>query len=355
MSTSLAEKSQMNESDVIKIASDCLGQKVSAVSKIGRGANSKVYHVICSSQEFVVKFYFQHPSDVRDRLGAEYKSFSFLREQGINEVPKPVAISREHNCAFYEFIKGTPPGGDIFQKDIDGAVDFLEVLKNLSGKAQGLDFAVASEAFFCGEHIVNGLRNRLKCFAFEEKSNEYQALGQYLQNEFLPLLGSVETWSKEYLTSNGVEWGQELLAEYRTLSPSDFGFHNALRTPKGSIVFLDFEYFGWDDPAKLVSDFLWHPAMNVSEELKKRFTNRMSTVFGKDSHFKIRLNAFSPLFGLKWCLIFLNEFIATDLQRRDFARPAINNRTALRLEQLAKARRMSKRIKANYKDFPYGC
>ena len=48
----------------------------------------------------------------------------------------------------------------------------------------------------------------------------------------------------------GVSWEQELLEQYRTLSPSDFGFHNALRTPAGTMVFLDFEYFGWDDPAK---------------------------------------------------------------------------------------------------------
>ena len=31
--------------------------------------------------------------------------------------------------------------------------------------------------------------------------------------------------------------------------PGDFGFHNAIRTTKG-VKFIDFEFAGWDDPAK---------------------------------------------------------------------------------------------------------
>ena len=109
-------------------------------------------------------------------------------------------------------------------------------------------------------------------------------------------------------------------------------------TPKGRDGFSDFEYFGWDDPAKLVSDFLWHPAMNVPEDLKMYFVRRMGTIFGKDPDFKARLKGVFPLFGLKWCLIFLNEFIPTDTKRRDFARSQTKDKSAVRLEQLAKAK-----------------
>jgi hypothetical protein len=353
MNTFLADKSRMTDGDVIRIASDCLKQEIKIVSKIGRGANSKVYHVIGPSQEYAVKFYFQHPSDLRDRLGVEFKSFSFLSQQGLQMVPRPLALSRENNCAFYEFIKGTAPGPDISQKDIDRAVDFLEALKELSLKAKSLNFSPASEAFFSTGDIINSLRARLKRFNFEE-APEYLALREYLQNEFLPLLEAVEEWSKKKLTDHGIMWEKELLEQYRTLSPSDFGFHNAIRTSTGGIVFLDFEYFGWDDPAKLVSDFLWHPAMNMPEDLKVYFTRRMSTVFGQDPDFKVRLKSVFPLFGLKWCLIFLNEFVVSDAQRRNFARSPAENKTALMLGQLAKAKSLSERIKGMYKDFPYG-
>ena len=155
MSTFLADKGQMTEDDVIKIASDCLQQKVKAVSKIGRGANSKVYHVICSSTEYVVKFYFQHPSDSRDRLGVEFKSLSFLRHQGLRMVPSLLLKAGNINVLFMNLLKEHLLSEDISQKDIDNAVDFLERLKNLSIQARGFDFSAASEAFFCARDIAS--------------------------------------------------------------------------------------------------------------------------------------------------------------------------------------------------------
>jgi hypothetical protein len=353
MSTFLADRNKLSREDVMKITSDCLRQQVQSVDRIGGGGNSRVYHVACPSQEYVMKFYFRHPLDTRDRMGAEFKSFSFLWEKGLRTVPRPVAKSQEHHAAIYEFIKGTSPGRDIAPKDIDAAADFIEILKSLSVKAKGLDFPDASEACFCGQDIINSLEARLKRFGVEDNREEYAALKEYLRNDFLPLLEEVEGWSKKFLTKEEISWEQGLSQQQRTLSPSDFGFHNALRRPDGQIVFLDFEYFGWDDPAKLVSDFLWHPAMALAEDLKRYFVQRMSTVYGKDPDFGARLKGVFPLFGLKWCLILLNEFSFTDAQRRDFARQA-QDKSNVRLVQLNKAKALSQKIKGLYKDFPYG-
>ena len=49
------------------------------------------------------------------------------------------------------------------------------------------------------------------------------------------------------------------------LSPSDFGFHNALLGPDGKLCFIDFEYAGWDDPAKLICDFFCQPQTPVPQ------------------------------------------------------------------------------------------
>ena len=38
------------------------------------------------------------------------------------------------------------------------------------------------------------------------------------------------------------------------LSPSDFGFHNALEDKNGTLIFMDFEYAGPDHPGKIVCD-----------------------------------------------------------------------------------------------------
>ena len=49
---------------------------------------------------------------------------------------------------------------------------------------------------------------------------------------------------------------EELPYEDRCISPSDFGFHNAILGSGETVRFVDFEYAGWDDPAHLVCDFL---------------------------------------------------------------------------------------------------
>lgn len=354
MNTFLVDGSQFSDQEVIKIAADCLQQKVEGVHKINKGGNGKVYQVICPDKQYVIKFYFQSPTDKRDRLGTEFKSLSFLWEQGVQATPRPVAVSRKNQCAFYEFVEGEQPSGDISTRDIDRAVEFIRVLRGLSKVPQASDFSAASEAFFSARDIVGSIKLRLKRFYFEEEAIEYQDLQEYLQDKLIPLLDSVEEWSKVHLIQQGISWDEELLGQYRTLSPSDFGFHNALRLISGKMVFLDFEYFGWDDPSKLASDFLWHPAMSLTEDLKHYFVKKMTDVFAEDTGFKTRLRAFFPLFGLKWCLIFLNEFIAADLRRRDFANTLIKPPAEVRFEQLGKAKQLAVKIKTMYKDFSYG-
>jgi thiamine kinase-like enzyme len=100
------------------------------------------------------------------------------------------------------------------------------------------------------------------------------------------------------------------------MSPSDFGSHNAIKEDSGRIMFIDFEYFGWDDPVKLISDFYWHPGMNLSRELKAKWINLVKDIFKSDVSYELRLSAYLPLYALKWCLILLNEFLPEKLINR---------------------------------------
>jgi len=145
----------------------------------------------------------------------------------------------------------------------------------------------------------------------------------------------------------------ELPYEERTLSPSDFGFHNALRRSNGQIIFLDFEYFGWDDPAKMISDFLLHPAMELREDLRRRFVVNILSRFEDHRYLDKRVEIVYPLFGLKWCLIFLNEFVPEHLLRRGFASGSDLDKSNVQAKQLSKARRMLYRIRKDYEYFPY--
>ena len=96
------------------------------------------------------------------------------------------------------------------------------------------------------------------------------------------------------------------------MSPSDFGFHNALRKIDGSLVWLDFEYFGWDDPAKLICDFLFHPGFNLTEKQSRQWLQGCQQIFIADSQLSERLYYSLPLYGLRWCLIILNVFLRNE-------------------------------------------
>ena len=246
-----------------------LNRSVTGLERIGGGRNSRVYNVATGgSERFALKIYFRHAGDPRDRLATEYGSFSYLWAQGFREIPEPVAADTKAGWAVYRFIEGDKiPPGRAGNAEVEVAADFLGRLRDLSRQAGSRNLGVASEAFFTLNEIVESVRRRLsRLDAAAGEEAIYTALRSFLEADFRPFLERAARWSEARWTAAGGSVDRELDPGERTLSPSDFGFHNALRQPDGRIIFLDFEYFGWDDPAKMIADFLLHPAMQLSPE-----------------------------------------------------------------------------------------
>lgn len=350
------ETAQKVTADVCRIAADLLGAPVASAQRVGGSGNNRVYSLQCGdSKSYAAKFYFRHPADKRDRLKAEFSSLSFLRGQGIADIPRPIVVSREESCAIYEFIEGKKiVAGDAREEDVKYAVDFVANLKRLNEAALSHNIPPASDACFSIQAVIANVEGRLGRFGkLKSDEQEYRELESFLADDFKPFFSVLKKWAREQCAASGVPFAAEISLEQRTLSPSDFGFHNALRANDGHIVFLDFEYFGWDDPAKTISDFLFHPAMALSEPMKEVFVRRMLDVFKEDSRLVDRLKVVYPLFGLKWCMIFLNEFIPSDFTRRAYAAGNPLDRDQVRKEQLRKARNLYRKLKETYLKFPY--
>ena len=130
------------------------------------------------------------------------------------------------------------------------------------------------------------------------------------------------------------------------LSPSDFGFHNALLVDK-KIFWLDFEYFGWDDPAKTISDFLLHPAMNLKEKQKMVFEKEMLQQFMDSKLMLDRYLLLLPIFGIKWCLILLNEFLPDRYAMRVNAKH-FSMKDNIHSDQLNKAKNPYQKLNLGY-------
>lgn len=351
-----AEVENKTQEKVSRIAGDLLDKAVVSARRIGGSGNNRVYFLQCDdSRQYVAKFYFRHPTDKRDRLEVEFAGLSFLSSHGVADIPRPVAVSREKSCAVYEFVAGKRIGAeDTREEDIKHAVGFAADLKGLNRIAYSHDIPPASDACFSIQAVIANVEGRLDRFGkLKSDEHEYRELESFLADDFKPFFSVLKKWSREQCTARGISFDAEIPLEQRTLSPSDFGFHNALRANDGRIVFLDFEYFGWDDPAKTIADFLFHPAMALSEPMKEEFVRRMLDVFKENSRLVDRLKVVYPLFGLKWCTIFLNEFVPSDFRRRAFAATNPLDRSQARREQLLKARNLYRKIKETYFNFSY--
>jgi hypothetical protein len=333
-----------------------LGRRVLAVERIGGGRNSRIFKLtLGDGPPLALKAYFRHPGDARDRLGTEFGAFAFLWERGFRNVPQPVAADPARGWAAYEFIEGERIGpGRAGEAELAAAVELATQLREVSRDPASARLGAASEAFFSVAEILDNIRARLERLRAVEPTDEpSRGLREFLQAELSPTLEAVARGCAARLAAGGQALTQPLERSQRTLSPSDFGFHNALRRADGRVIFLDFEYFGWDDPAKMISDFLLHPAMELGPELKRRFVSGLLTRFNDWPWLGARLEAVYPLFGLKWCLILLNEFLPEALRRREFAAVTPTERASLQREQLARARRMLERVRGDHDSFPY--
>lgn len=333
-----------------------LGRRVTSMKRMGRGRNSRVYRLTCEdSGIYAAKFYFDRTPDDRDRMEVELSSMQFLRENGIDCIPLPVMADKTPGCVIYEYIEGQDIlSSEVTEADIDAAVDFLGKLYQLKAVKGSRALPPASEACFSVKAIVSNVQCRLDTLSsLRNIGAAYDALHDFLSDDFVPSFEEITQWCRSSMSRSAMSYDAELPREARTLSPSDFGFHNALRRADGHLVFFDFEYFGWDDPAKMVSDFLLHSAMRLSKGLKRRFVAGILGRFRDPEFLDKRVQIVYPMFGLKWCLILLNEFVPEILARRGFAGKNKLDKDKLQAAQLVKARRMLHRVVNEYRHFPY--
>jgi thiamine kinase-like enzyme len=303
---------QTTNKDITAWSKLVLDEPIKEIKKIlGRG-NSTVYKIdVRGEKSYFLKHYPDQIVDNRPRLETEYKALQMLYENDIKNVPKRIEKNRDLNLGVYEWINGKKVDNPIVD-DLDQAVQFAEKLYILSKQIDSNQIGIASEACLSAYELVNQIENRYS--RLNAQSDEHIELAIFLEEVFDPL------WKKVKIESTSL-WPEEsrmqnLPRNKQTLSPSDFGFHNCLKQNDGSLTFIDFDYFGLDDPVKLTADFIWHPGMKLNPELIKKWKEAMLDIFSSDPVFETRFSAAMPLYGLRWSMIVINEFIPGFAKRR---------------------------------------
>ena len=317
-----------------------------AVPQKGRGNSGICRITMVDGGRAVLKVY--PDEDDHDRLFSEYKSLEFLDNLGVGQISKRIGCSRDLNIGMYQWIDGsTIQKPD--ENDITRALEWIGRLHAVRKSPEWRNFPNASAAVFSGKQLEEQISKRLALLI--NRSVESDVLQKYLRNELWPVAEEIIEWSRVSWPKSS-KYDLPLSRRDCTLSPSDFGFHNALRQDDGSLVFIDFEYFGWDDPAKLIVDFILHPAMELTEELKVKWVEGMTRVYG--SNVRFRLDVMWPGLSICWCMILLNEFRQDLWLRRVMATQKLpEERNKIMLNQLNQSRKMLSRIRSQYREFPF--
>jgi hypothetical protein len=298
------------------------------LTRLAGGRNNRVFRLAHEGgAPLVLKLYHHDVRDPRDRLGAEW---AFLRYAwgncGLRDVPQPLAAEPASHAALYGFVPGgrLPVAG---AAEVDLAARFVAALNRPAGREAAAALSPGSEACFSmAAHVATVARRVARLGSGLDDTAPHAAAAAALVR--LRLIPAWEAIIRGLPADDAAQpW---------CVSPSDFGFHNALATPDGGLVFLDFEYAGRDDPAKLVCDFFCQPEIPAPDGLYGGFRDAVLGALGLDTKaHRARCDALLSAYRLKWACIMLNDFLATDAARRDFAEGL--DRATRCAAQLAKA------------------
>lgn len=295
------------------------GEKILNSIQLPGGVNSFVFQLFTENgKEYLAKNYIVRKGDTRDRITTEYSGLVFLWNNGIRSIPKPIFMDRENQIGLYGFIKGCKlKPGEITLADIDQTIMFLEAISSFINLEYADRQPVASEACFSIMDYIYCIESRLHKLKSLPCSNELlQLLHKFLDYEFISLFIKIRDFVKGECNRLKMDTSVELPKTGRILSPSDFGFHNVIKCYDGTLAFIDFEYYGWDDPAKLISDFYLQPEVPLPNKYRKYFFEKTNAFMGNDVFFVKRLPLAYILSSLKWCLIMLNVFVWSTFENR---------------------------------------
>jgi hypothetical protein len=304
-------------------------ENITLVSKSG-GGNSKVFCVEAAGEKWAVKSYPPQSMGQRDRLMAEVRAYQFLNQQQVSAVPLLKAVCNEERWLVMNWIEGCLPK-KYSASDILQAIEFIRTIAQLNSHPDALILLPqAAEACLSLTVLIQQILGRFN--RLTSLPDQDPVLMDFLRLEFLPVFERHRQRAIAGYEAQGIDPDRELAQEHRSLIPADFGFHNAIREETGQLYFFDFDYFGWDDPVKLLADILWHPKMQFSADQAQHIIRGLANIYYDDAAFLTRFSYTCPLFGLRWVLILLNEFITEYWLNRQHAEVYQDQQTAKKIQ-----------------------
>ena len=184
---------------------------------------------------------------------------------------------------------------------LQDSASFISKLSNNISLAKSFIKFDAVDGFSSLTRHIYSIRQRFSLMSTDHIPSSYKLEAKKLLDIFELRINEVEAKVTSEIESGFIS--DSIMPHDRWVSPSDFGFHNAIYTSK-RIMFIDFEFAGWDDPSKTVLDFWMQPRVKIPNIWISIITSLL--IYHKKDHLLTRLLSASYIFELKWAAIILS-------------------------------------------------
>lgn len=302
-----------------------------------QGRNNRTYRITTAQGSYIVKQYLRQSNDSRDRLNSEFSFLSYAKPIAPEAVATPLYQNAQEGMALYEYLEGRVLSPEeVTSSEVKQAAQFFCALNEASVKVRASHLPLASEACFSIEDHLTLIEGRIALLQKIKVNQMEDEAASVLVARLIHVFQDLVSELKRGALIRKLDLTAYLDKAQRCISPSDFGFHNALKKQDGRLSFVDFEYAGWDDPAKMTGDFFSQLALPVPSDLFESFVQEVMQPFERSEELIYRAHCLRLLYRVKWCCIALNIFLPTHLARYRFANPTLDVRD-FKKKQLAKA------------------
>ena len=291
----------------IRICSNILGQNYNT-KRLAGGINNPTYLLSNKNSHFVLKKITTDPTPIFDRYLAEKQFLHLANTIDDINTPKLIEWYDTERILISEYLR-PDENIDVIKIDEQRIKDCIKFIHKINSKTELSKEIVQQRAADCylglTGHIEN-INSRILNFDVHHLPDEYKNNAA----ELLFLLNKKWQILKEdtlrFIDINPDK--NNIDKSFLIISPSDFGFHNVI-TSRRTNYFIDFEFSGWDDPAKLYCDFILQPKIPIPRcfhaLLKIELMNKNYII-----EYKNRIDILYKLLEFKWHTIkysFLNE------------------------------------------------
>ena len=287
------------------------GYKVKNFSNLTMGINSSTFKIESYEEKYLLKIYNSSKINPINRLEHEEFFLTFLNNCKFKNVPRLVFSNKKDNWVLMSWLEGKK----VSKVDYYLCQEYLRFLVNIQkfrGTKDAKNLLPASEAFFQLKGHIKSINDRITLL--EKKQKEVLILNNDLFHIFKNFLDKVKSeinYLNLFKKEKNIDIEFILPQENRIISQSDVGFHNIL-VGNNNVYFLDFEYAGWDDPAKLFSDLLLQPDNNVPIKFFNILDKYLVDFILKKNYHHYRLMFMLKLIRIKWSLIILNPIFKSE-------------------------------------------